>query len=295
MKILRLWMLCLFILGVNAAVAGTTGVVFVHGKGAADMLDKKEAWSCWGTEMIAAVTKDFEIPYYVVGYDSRQNMAKVAPMVAEQVVRFMESKQVEHLVINTHSFGGIVMRYILSNLDEDPNYAQIAKATKWVNSLAGPHAGSETADLAESLSAPTITNWIVEWLGHNTESTWNLTTASMQYYNEHVLFGTENRPQLPVRFFSVAGNGVWNYWYRLQTEDLTLIMIAALTDFPSEHDALVTVRSAQAAGTPWFVSGANHHHIRRNDYEPIGTRLSTDFDHETLAPIKIEDSSSRSS
>ena len=49
------------------------------------------------------------------------------------------------------------------------------------------------------------------------------------------------------------------------------------TGMPGEDDGMVAQYSAQAVGTVWFTTDANHHYNRRNSYRKIGDSLATDF------------------
>lgn len=272
-KILLVVVVALF----SSIVFAKTGVVFVHGKGPAHLREPVQAWDYWGMELLGNATKQFTAPFLVAHYDGRLFMSDAAQVVCKQIRDFMQHNKVDRIIINTHSFGGVVVRYILSNTTENADYQAIASAAAMVNTIAAPQTGSESADLSDTFENCGLTHWLVEWLDVNNASTHNTRTADMAYYNEHFLLGTEGRPSLPVQFYNVAGTGVWNdFFYTLHPEDAGLALISALTHFAFSNDGVVSVKSAQAVGTRWFETTANHHHSRRDDYVNIGKLLATD-------------------
>ncbi|MDX1442794.1 MAG: hypothetical protein R3270_03335 [Gammaproteobacteria bacterium] len=261
----------------SPAFAGT-GMALVHGKGGSDLANASVARAYWGEDMIRASSKGYSVPVEVVHYDGTRYMWQAADQVADQLYTFITTENIDDLVINTHSFGGVVIRWIFSNPDWDSRYPTIINATRWVNTIAAPQKGSEAADVAGTLSGSWFTGWIVDWVGQGTDSTKNCTTDSMAYYNEYWLKGTSGRPALPKTFWWISGYGLWNdYYYRFHIEDIGLATISGIAGMPGEDDGVVSEYSAEAVGSQWFRTEANHHHNRRNDYRQIGDALGTDF------------------
>lgn len=255
-----------------------TGVAFVHGKGGADLANPTVAWNYWTTDMIRTTTKNYTVPYVVSSYDGTQMMWDAANQVAGQLHSFITTRGVTDLVINTHSFGGIVVRWIFSNPSRDPRFPLIIQRTRWINSIAAPQRGSEAADLAGTLAGSWLTGWLVDLVGQNNASTRNCQTSWMAYYNQNWLSGTAGRPALPKPVYWISGWGLWNdYYYRFHSEDFGLATLSGVAGMPGEDDGMVSEYSAQAVGTRWFRTEANHHHNRRNDYKTIGASLATDF------------------
>jgi capsular polysaccharide biosynthesis protein len=60
----------------------------------------------------------------------------------------MDTQLIVLIVVLFLLFGGIVIRWILSNPTYDSRYQGIINKIKWVNSIAAPNAGSEAANLA---------------------------------------------------------------------------------------------------------------------------------------------------
>jgi hypothetical protein len=265
--------LCL-ILGSVSAFA-KTGVVFIHGKGGSDLATPSVARAYWGEDMIRATTKGFTIPYLVCSYDGTQYMWVAGGQVAGQIYNWMMANAIDDIVIETHSFGGVVIRWILSNPTYDSRYQPIISRIRWVNSIAPPNKGSEAANVAGTLSGSWLTGWITTLVGQNNNSTLNCTTSSMAYYNTYYLNGTAGRPALPKTIYNIAGTGLWNDF--IHTEDTGLATLSGVVGMPGEDDGMVSQYSAQAVGVVWFTTLANHHHNRRNDYKKIGDSLATDF------------------
>lgn len=258
-----------------APASARTGVVFVHGKGGADLANQSTANAYWGTDMIRATTKGYAIPYLVCHYDGTQAMWTAAGQVAGQITTWMNANGIDDIVVETHSFGGVVIRWMLSNPTYDSRYQPILSRIRWVNAIAPPNKGSEAANLAGTLSGSWLTGWLVDLVGQNNASTRNCTTSSMAYYNQYYLKGTSGRPSLPRSYYNIAGTGLWNDF--AHSEDYGLATLSGVAGMPGEDDGMVSQYSAQGAGTVWFTTLANHHHNRRNDYRKIGDSLATDF------------------
>jgi pimeloyl-ACP methyl ester carboxylesterase len=258
-----------------AAAQAKVGVVFIHGKGGSDLAQASVARAYWGEDMLRASTKGFTIPYLVCSYDGTQYMWVAAGQVAGQITSWMNANAIDQIVIETHSFGGVVIRWMLSNPTYDARYPAIISRIKWVNSIAAPNAGSEAANLAGTLSGSWLTGWMISLVGQNNDSTRNCSTSSMSYYNQYYLNGTAGRPALPKTIYTIAGTGLWNDM--IHSEDYGLATLSGIAGMPGEDDGMVSQYSAQAVGVVWFTTLANHHHSRRNDYKTIGNSLATDF------------------
>lgn len=266
----------LLLIGLLAApLEARTGVVFVHGKGGSDLASESVARAYWGDAMIKATTKNYAIPHLIAHYDGTQYMWVAAGQVAGQITTWMNANAIDDIVIETHSFGGVVLRWLLSNPDYDSRYPAIISRVRWVNSIAPPNKGSEAADLAGTLSGSWLTGWLVSLVGQDNDSTRNCRTDWMAYYNQYYLKGTSGRPALPKTVYNIAGTGLWNDF--AHSEDYGLATLSGIAGMPGEDDGMVSQYSAQGAGVVWFTTAANHHHNRRNDYRKIGDALATDF------------------
>lgn len=263
-----------FCLMIMPNLDAATGAAFVHGKGDESLANYSTAWNYWTTDMLRASTNNWAVPYVVCHYDGRNYMWVAADTVAGQLYDFIVQNNINDLVINTHSFGGVVIRWIFSNPTWDSRYPTIINATRWVNTIAGPHKGSEAANLAGTLSGSWLTSWLVDLLDQNHNSTMNCQTSWMDYYNDTWLYGTSGRPGLPKTFWTISGYGLWNDWC---SEDIGLATLSGIAGLPGEDDGMVAEYSAEGIGSLWFRTKANHHHNRRNDYRQIGDSLGTDF------------------
>ncbi|HET8647650.1 MAG TPA: choice-of-anchor X domain-containing protein, partial [Vicinamibacteria bacterium] len=266
---------------VAAAVLSATpadarsGAVFVHGAGSNFLNDTAGARAYWGEDMLRASTRNWTVPYLVAHYDSNQYMWVGAGQVAGQIHDWMMANGIDDIVVNTHSFGGTVLRWIMSNPGYDARYPAIIARIRWVNSIAGPHKGSEAANLAGTLSGSWLTGWMVSLVGANTDAHKNCRTDWMAYYNQYYLKGTSGRPALPRSVYTIAGTGLWNDF--VHSEDYGLATLSGIAGLPGEDDGMVAQYSAQGVGLIWFSTAANHHHNRRNDYRKIGDSLGSDF------------------
>ena len=251
-----------------------TGIVFIHGKGSNALKNLSDASEYWGVEMIRATTKNRAIPHLVCHYDGTKSMWAAAEKVAEEVNEWLgrdENKNITDLIVVTHSFGGVVIRRILSNSDRFPFAAKIL----WVDSIAAPNRGSEAADLARTLSSRRFTGWIVNLAGENNDATKNCSTDVMRHYNEYYLAGTSSRRPLPRQLFHIAGVDVRNDGHH--AEDKGLLLLSEFASFPAENDGMVAEYSARAVGSFKLRTQANHHHNRRNDYRQIGDYLASSY------------------
>src|SRR5437879_1550774 len=104
------------------AVNAKVGVVFIHGKGGADLAQPGVARAYWTEDMIRATTKNYAVPYLVCSYDGTQYMWIAGGQVAGQIYNWMYANAIDQIVIETHSFGGVVIRWILSNPSYDSRY-----------------------------------------------------------------------------------------------------------------------------------------------------------------------------
>lgn len=188
------------------AAAGNTGVVFVHGTG--KQTDAANAYWTW--DMINAVRQGLPNPnlYLVVNCDFDQYMwaSGAAGCLADQMDRFISANNITDLVVETHSDGGNVMRWILSNPTADPRYPRIIAAIRWVNALAPSSLGTPLADAAISGNVfESAVGWL---LGYKSDAVRQQQTSWMANYNSTWLLGTAGRPALPKPFYNVVGTDV---------------------------------------------------------------------------------------
>jgi hypothetical protein len=182
------------------------GIAFVHGTGSQS--DAEDEY--WTPEMVDVVASGLFDPGLVVvpSCDLGQLAwhQDAAGCVAGEIADFVEVEGVDDLVIVTHSHGGNVVRWILSNPTYDERYLPVVDATSWVIALAPSSLGTPLADAA--LAGTTFETTVGWLLGYASDAVAMQQTASMAYYNAHWLLGTEGRPELPTGFWSVVGSDV---------------------------------------------------------------------------------------
>ncbi|MEO8011877.1 MAG: hypothetical protein ABI650_09560 [Dokdonella sp.] len=236
-----------------AATAGT-GVAFVHGTGA-----QTNAYDdYWKPEMVNTVRQGLvdQANYTVINCDFTQYMwdSRAAGCLAGQLTRFISSRNITDLVVITHSNGGNVMRWILSNPTYDSRYPNIISKIRWVNALAPSSAGTPLADATISGNVfESAVGWL---LGYKSDAVRMQQVSWMAQYNQNNLYGTSGRPSLPKGFWSVVGSDVASgifssnaycggYFENVGLE-ITQNWLASCSD------GFLNCTSQQAAGTLWF-------------------------------------------
>lgn len=157
----------------DAAASAKPCLIFVHGRRGTTgtYTNWNEARDYWRQaeigsprDFIAAATKNFTTPYYVVGYNGTKPYwdAQAAGEVANEIVNATNggadgggnrcTGATSYWVI-AHSMGGPVMDFILGNNDpSDPNYnmngpySTVASRISLVITIGGAHRGSQGAD-----------------------------------------------------------------------------------------------------------------------------------------------------
>ena len=123
-RIVSLLALLLFA-GAASAASSRTGVAFVHGTG-----KQTNAYNdYWQPTMVNTVRQGLvnQSNYVVINCDFEQYMwdSRAAGCLASQLTSFINSKNITDLVVITHSDGGNVMRWIMSNPTWDSRYPNI--------------------------------------------------------------------------------------------------------------------------------------------------------------------------
>lgn len=144
----------------------------------------------------------------VVNCDFDQYMwtAAAAGCLAAQLHPFIVNNNITDLVIETHSNGGNVVRWLMSNPTQDSRHPAIINAIRWVNALAPSSLGTPLADATISGNVfESAVGWL---LGYKSDAVRMQQTSWMANYNNTMLYGTAGRPALPKRFFNVVGSDV---------------------------------------------------------------------------------------
>lgn len=253
---IRSVLVLLLALGSASALAASagTGVAFVHGTG-----NQTDAYNdYWQAPMVNSVRQGLVNPanYTVINCDFEQYMwdSRAAGCLATQLTSFINGRNITDLVVITHSNGGNVMRWIMSNPTWDSRYPNIISKIRWVNALAPSSAGTPLADAVISGNVfESVLGWL---LGYKSDAVRMQQVSWMAYYNQNYLLGTSGRPSLPKGFWSVVGtdvsSGIFSSnaycgGYALQVGlEITQNWLASCSD------GFLDCTSQQAAGTLWF-------------------------------------------
>lgn len=247
------------------------GVAFVHGTG-----KQTDAYNdYWQPGIVNAVRQGLPNPanYVVINCDFDQYMwdSRAAGCLAGQLHNFITSRGITDLVVITHSNGGNVMRWILSNPTADSRYPTIIQRTRWVNALAPSSAGTPLANAAISGNVfESAVGWL---LGYKTDAVRQQQTSWMAHYNATNLYGTAGRPALPKGFWSVVGTdvetAVWDGDSYCGGYHLNLGLEVTQAWLNSCSDGFLECSSQAAAGRVWFYDTS-----RSADAEPLSHNQS---------------------
>lgn len=190
----------------SVAASANTGVAFVHGTGK----QTNALNDYWTTDNVNSIRQGLPNPnnYVVINCDFTKYMwdAAAAGCLAGQLSTFIQQKGITDLVIQTHSNGGNVMRWIMSNPTYDSRYPGIISKIRWVNALAPSSAGTP---LANAVMNGNVFEQTLGWLvGYKSDAVRMQQTSWMAHYNANNLYGTAGRPALPKPFYSVVGTDV---------------------------------------------------------------------------------------
>jgi pimeloyl-ACP methyl ester carboxylesterase len=194
--------------------------------------------------------------YTVINCDFTQYMwdARAAGCLAGQLTDFINARGITRLVVVTHSNGGNVMRWILSNPTWDARYPAIITRVARVNALAPSSAGTPLADAVINGNVfETSLGWL---LGFKSDAVRQQQLAWMSFYNANYLYGTAGRPATPALFRSVVGtdvdSAIWDpdSYCGGYAENVGLETTQNWLD--SCSDGFLNCSSQSAAGPVWF-------------------------------------------
>ncbi|MFT4927535.1 MAG: hypothetical protein ACI8WB_003646 [Phenylobacterium sp.] len=248
-----------------------SGVAFLHGTS-----KHTDAYNdYWGGDFINSVMKNQSNPnnYVVINCDFDQYMwdDAAAGCLAEQLTSYIQNNNITSLYAITHSNGGNVIRWIMSNPTRDSRYPAIINALNNVTALAPSSAGTPLADAAiAGNSFESVLGWL---LGYKSNAVKQQQVSWMASYNANYLYGTSGRPALPKPFKSVVGSDVdsafWDsdsycggYQYQLALE-------TTQNWLDNCSDGFLECSSQSAAGTTWFTDKS-----RTNGSEPLSHQQS---------------------
>ena len=183
-----------------------TGVAFVHGTSK----HTNATDDYWGADFINSVRQGLpnQANYTVINCDFEQYMwdSRAAGCLAGQLTSFINTRGITDMVVITHSNGGNVIRWIMSNPTYDSHYPNIVSKIRWVNALAPSSKGTP---LADAVMAGNVFESALGWLlGYKNDAVRMQQVSWMAQYNANNLYGTAGRPALPKGFWSVVGRDV---------------------------------------------------------------------------------------
>ena len=205
MRRLIQYMVVLFSLS-SLAGWSATGIALVHGTG-----KQTNAYSdYWKSGFVESVRQGLPdgSNLLVINCDFEQFMwdPAAAGCLATQLYDFISSKNIDDLVVVTHSNGANVMRWILSNPTWDSRYPTIINNVRWVNAVAASSLGTP---LADAVVQGNIFEQSLGWLlGYQSDAVTMQQVSWMAYYNANWLLGTAGRPSLPKGFWNIVGTDV---------------------------------------------------------------------------------------
>lgn len=242
------------LLACAAPALAATGVAFVHGTGK----QTNALADYWTAEMVDSVRLGLPntANYTVINCDFEQYMwtSGAAGCLATQLTNFINAKGITDLVVITHSNGGNVMRWILSNPTWDSRYPNIISKIRWVNALAPSSKGTP---LADAVTNGTVFEQVMGWLlGYASDAVKMQQVSWMAYYNANYLYGTSGRPALPKGFWSVVGTDVetaiWDGDSYCGGYSLNLGLEVTQAWLSSCSDGFLDCSSQSGAGYLWF-------------------------------------------
>jgi hypothetical protein len=183
-----------------------TGVAFVHGTG----LQTDALTDYWTPAMVDTIVQGLPDPnnYQVVNCDFEQFAWKdeASGCLATQLTEFINLRNIDDLVVITHSNGANVMRWILSNPTWDARYPDIISNIRWVIALAPSSLGTPLADaVIDGNAFEQILGWL---LGYANDAVRMQQVGTMAFLNQNWFLGTAGRPSLPSVFINVVGSDV---------------------------------------------------------------------------------------
>ncbi|HEY6545134.1 MAG TPA: hypothetical protein VIZ64_09580 [Dokdonella sp.] len=240
--------------GSAQAASATTGVAFVHGTG-----HQTNAYAdYWQAPMVNTVRQGLvnQANYVVINCDFTQYMwdSRAAGCLATQLGQFISTRGITDLVVITHSNGGNVMRWILSNPTWDSRYPAIISRIRWVNAIAASSAGTP---LADAVIAGNVFENAVGWLlGYQSDAVRQQQRSWMAYYNQNNLYGTSGRPSMPKGFWNIVGtdveSAVWDGDSYCGGYAENVGLEVTQNWLASCSDGFIECSSARAAGSLWF-------------------------------------------
>ena len=247
-------LLLLGLFAVSPLTYAASGLVFIHGTG-----NQTDALSdYWTKEFVDSVRQGASAPnnYLVVNCNFDQYMwdDAAAGCLAAQLTTFIDNNNITNLTLLTHSNGGNIVRWILSNPTWDSRYPKIINATSRVIAIAPSSGGTPLADaVTQGNVFETSLGWL---LGYGSDAVKQQQVSWMSHYNNSWLNGTSGRPSLGKPFEVIVGSDVdsaiWDsdsycagYQYQVALE-------TTQNWLDDCSDGFLECQSQSAAGSVWF-------------------------------------------
>ena len=230
------------------------GVAFVHGTGS----QTNAYQDYWQPAMVNNVRNGLANPanYVVINCDFNQYMwdSRAAGCLAGQLTTFINAKGITKLIVITHSNGGNVVRWIMSNPTYDSRYPNIISKIVRVNALAPSSAGTPLADAVTNGNVfETSLGWL---LGYKSDAVRMQQVSWMATYNANNLYGTSGRPALPKLFRAVVGtdvdSAIWDSDSYCAGYAENVGLETTQWWLNSCSDGFLNCSSQSAAGSVWF-------------------------------------------
>lgn len=250
----RLLALLIVLMAAPLTVSANTGVAFVHGTSK----HTNALADYWTAPFVNSVRQGLpnQANYTVINCDFEQYMwdSRAAGCLATQLHGFITSRNITDLVVITHSNGGNVMRWILSNPTWDSRYPTIISRIRWVNALAPSSAGTP---LADAVISGNMFEGALGWLlGYQNDAVRQQQVSWMAHYNANNLYGTAGRPSLPKGFWNVVGtdvvSGFWSSNAYCGGYGQSVGLEFTQNWLASCSDGFLNCTSQRAAGSLWF-------------------------------------------
>lgn len=255
----------------SSVCSANTGVAFVHGTGK----QTNATADYWTSGFVNNVRGGLpnSANYVVINCDFTKYMwdNAAAGCLAGQLTTFINNKGITRLIVITHSNGGNVMRWILSNPTWDSRYPNIIAKTVRVNALAPSSAGTP---LANAVINGNVFEGALGWLlGYQNDAVRMQQTSWMASYNSSWLYGTSGRPALPKTFRSVVGtdvdSAIWDPDSYCGGYVENVGLETTQNWLSSCSDGFLECSSQSAAGSVWFQDKA-----RMRGREPLSHNQS---------------------
>lgn len=234
--------------------AANQGVAFVHGTG-----QQTNAYAdYWQAPFVDNVRAGLPNPanFVVINCNFEKYWwdAAAAGCLATQLTNFINARGITQLTLITHSNGGNVVRWILSNPTWDARYPNIINRVRKVIALAPSSTGTP---LANAVMNGNVFEQSLGWLlGYKSDAVRQQQVDWMSFYNANWLRGTSGRPALPKPFWSVVGtdvvSAIWNPDAYCGGYSLNVGLEITQAWLDSCSDGFLNCSSQQAAGTLWF-------------------------------------------